>query len=68
MSIKKELLNELTEKQLKKLAESKGISFELSKVQKKFYEDWNEKEKIIDIMNDHQNLTLGDIEQFIKKS
>ena len=34
MSIKKELLNELTEKQLKQLAENKGIAFNLNKVQK----------------------------------
>ncbi len=30
MSIKKELLNELTEQQLKQLAENKGIAFNLN--------------------------------------
>jgi hypothetical protein len=39
MSIKKELLNELTENQLKELAESKGIIFTLNNIQKKYYEN-----------------------------
>ena len=47
MSIKKELLSELTVQQLKELAESKGIKFKLSEIQKNYYADWNEKNGII---------------------
>ena len=65
MSIKKELLCELTERQLKELAEYKGISFSLSKIQKKYYTGWQERDKIIDLMNDNKELTISDIEQFI---
>jgi len=67
MSIKKELLSELTEEQLKQLAEFKGIKFNLSKVQKKYYAGWDEKDKLVDIMNDHQGLTVSDIEEYIVK-
>lgn len=66
MSIKKELLQELTEKQLKNLAESKGIKFKLNKIQQKYYAEWNEKDKIVDIMGDKGNLTVREIEEFIK--
>ena len=66
MSIKKELLNELTEKQLKQLAEYKGINFDLNNVQKKYYEDWDEKDKIVDLMADHKQLTVSEIEKFIE--
>lgn len=66
MSIKKELLDELTEQQLKSLAESKGIKFKLNKIQKKYYADWDEKDKMIDIMGDKSSLTIRDIEEFIK--
>ncbi len=66
MSIKKELLHELTEQQLQELADSKGIKFTLSKIQKKYYEGWDEKEKLVDLMTDHQDLTVSDIEQFIQ--
>ena len=65
MSIKKELLKELTELELKQLAEYKGIDFSLNKVQKKYYESWDEKDKLIDLMNDHKKLTVSDIEKFI---
>ena len=65
MSIKKELLNELTEKQLKQLAEHKGIGFSLSSVQKKYYRNWDEKDKLIDLMTDHKQLTISEIEKFI---
>ena len=67
MSIKKELLSELTEEQLKQLAEFKGMTFKLTSVQRKYYEGWDEKDKLIDLMNDHQNLTVTDIENFIVK-
>jgi len=65
MSIKKELLNELTERQLKQLAEHKGIDFTLNSVQKNYYRDWDEKDKLIDLMTDHKQLTVSEIEKFI---
>jgi len=49
MSIKKELLQKLTEQQLTQLAASKGIKFKLNKTQRDYYADWEEKDKIIDI-------------------
>jgi len=64
MSIKKELLNKLSEKQLRKLAEFKGITFTLTEAQKKYYAGWDEKDKLVDLMNDYQGLTVADIEQF----
>lgn len=66
MSIKKELLNELTEKQLKELAENKGIKINLNERKKKYYADWDEKDKLADIMSDIEDLTIRDIEEFIK--
>ena len=66
MSIKKELLRELTENQLRDLAQSKGIKFKLSKIQKKYYADWDEKDKIVDLMGDKEDLSLKEIEDFIK--
>lgn len=66
MSIKKELLNELTEKQLKQLAENKGIPFNLNKVQKKYYENWDEKDKLVDIIATHNNVTVSEIEKIIQ--
>ncbi len=66
MSIKKELLNELTEKQLKELAEHKGIKVVLNQVQKKYYADWNEKDKLVDIISDRTNMSAGEIQEYIK--
>ena len=66
MSIKKELLNELTENQLKQLAESKGIAFSLNTVQKKYYENWAEKDKLVDLMSTHKLITVPEIEKFIQ--
>jgi len=66
MSIKKELLNKLTEKQLRELADDKGIKFKLSKRQKKYYLGWEEKDKIVDIMTDTADISVKDIEEFIK--
>ena len=68
MSLKKELLGELTEKQLKKLAENKGIKFSMSESQEKYYADWNEKEKLVDIMNDKEDITIKEIEDIIRNS
>lgn len=68
MSIKKEILGELTEQQLKELAESKGIKFDLSEAKKKYYAGWEEKDKLVDIMNDKENLTVKDIEEYLKIS
>ena len=66
MSIKKELLSELTLQQLKKLAESKGIKFKLSDVQKNYYAKWNEKDMIVDLMVEKEVLTVKEIEEFLK--
>lgn len=66
MSIKKELLQELTEQQLKNLAESKGIKFKLNKIQENYYADWDEKDKMVDLMGDKEDLTVKEIEEFIK--
>ena len=65
MSIKKELLNELTELQLKQLAESKGIAFNMNTVQKKYYENWAEKDKIVDMMSTNKHITVPEIEKLI---
>lgn len=66
MSIKKEMLQELTEPQLLKLAEDKGIKFKLNKTQKEYYANWDEKDKIIDLMGDKEDLTVKEIEEYIK--
>jgi len=66
MSIKKELLAELSEKQLKAFAEHKGIIFSLSNAQLKYYEGWKEKDKLVDLMNDKEDVTLKDIEEYVK--
>jgi choline kinase len=66
MSIKKELLNELTEYQLRQLAESKGIAFTLNTVQKKYYENWAEKDKLVDLMSTNRQITVPEIEKFIQ--
>jgi hypothetical protein len=59
------LLNELTEKQLKQLAENKGIDFSLNNIQKKYYENWDEKDKIVDIMTDQKHISVSEIEKLI---
>lgn len=66
MSIKKELLNELTEHQLKQLADSKGIIFKLNTVQKKYYQNWAEKDKLVDLMTTNEHITVSEIEKFIQ--
>jgi hypothetical protein len=66
MSIKKELLTELTVQQLKELADSKGIKFKLSEVQKNYYAKWNEKDMIVDLMVEKEVLSIKDIENFLK--
>lgn len=66
MSIKKELLTELTVQQLKELAESKGIKFKLSEIQKNYYAKWSEKDMIVDLMVEKEVLTIRDIEKFLK--
>ena len=66
MSIKKELLNELTKQQLEELADSKGIKFNLSKVQKRYYANWDEREKIVDLMAEKESLTVKEIEEYLK--
>jgi len=66
MSIKKELLTELTLVQLKELADSKGINFNLSEIQKNYYSKWDEKDVIVDLMVEKDGITVKDIEKFIK--
>jgi len=66
MSIKKELLNELTEIQLKAFAETKGVSFLLNKIQKNYYDGWDERDKIVDILTSNEDISVGEIEEFIK--
>jgi hypothetical protein len=66
MSIKKELLNELSEHQLKQLAESKGIIFKLNTVQKKYYQNWAEKDRLVDLMTTNEHITVSEIEKFIQ--
>jgi hypothetical protein len=66
MSIKKELLNELTEHQLKQLADSKGIIFKLNTIQKKYYQNWAEKDKLVDLMTTNEHITVSEIEKFIQ--
>jgi hypothetical protein len=65
MSLKKELLNELSEIQLKELAKSKGISLEMNTIRSKYYKDWEEKEKLVDLIGDTKDLSLSEIEKFI---
>ena len=66
MSIKKELLDELSEKQLKEFADNKSIDFSLSSSQKKYYADWTKKDRLVDIINDNLDVTVNEIEEFIK--
>ena len=66
MSIKKELLDELTEKQLRELAEHKGIKFILSDAQKRYYVDWDEREILVDVINDIEDITVREIEEYLK--
>jgi hypothetical protein len=66
MSIKKELLNELSEHQLKQLADSKGIIFKLNTVQKKYYQNWAEKDRLVDLMTTNEHITVSEIEKFIQ--
>jgi len=66
MSIKKELLNELSEHQLRQLADSKGIIFKLNMIQKKYYQNWAEKDKLVDLMTTDRHITVSEIEKFIQ--
>ena len=66
MSKKKELLNELTAQQLKELAENKGVSFSVNDTRRKYYEGWDEKDKLVDIISDQKEITVSDVEAFIK--
>jgi hypothetical protein len=67
MSIKKELLDELSEKQLRELAKSKGIKFTMNDAQKKYYAEWKEKDRLVDMMNDKEDITVKEIEEYLKK-
>ena len=66
MSLKKELLSRLSLQQLKELALQKGMTFQLNKTQDEYYTDWSEKDRIVDLMNDNRDITIKEIEAFIK--
>jgi hypothetical protein len=66
MSIKKELLSQLSLQQLKALAGKKGVSFSKNEKQEEYYAEWSEKEQIIDMMNDNNDISLKEIEDHIK--
>ena len=44
----------------------KGIKFNLSQTQKKYYDGWDEKEKMVDLMSSKEDLTVKEIEDYIK--
>lgn len=66
MSLKKELLDRLSIQQLKELALKKGITFQLNKTQHDYYTDWSEKDRMVDLMTDNREITIKEIEDFIK--
>lgn len=68
MSLKKELLSEMSLQQLKELVQKKGISFSLNETQQKYYAEWDERDRIIDLINDNKDITISEIEQHIKSS
>lgn len=68
MSIKKELLSQMSLQQLKKLAEKKGISFSLSDRQKEYYSEWTEKDRMVDMMTDKRDLSIKEIEDHIRET
>jgi hypothetical protein len=51
---------------LKQLAESKGIIFKLNTIQKKYYQNWAEKDKLVDLMTTNDHITVLEIEKFIQ--
>ena len=65
MTIKKELLNGLTESKLKELAKYKGINLELNSVKSKYYENWEEKDILVDLIADNKELSVSEVEKFI---
>lgn len=48
------------------LADYKGVKLNLSDTQKKYYAGWNEKDKLVDIMKDKGDVTVKDIENYLK--
>lgn len=54
--------------QLKELVQKKGISFSLNETQQKYYAEWDERDRIIDLINDNKDITISEIEQHIKSS
>ena len=67
MSLKKELLRQLDLNQLKKLIKEKNIGIQLNRIQKEFYANWDEKEKLVDILNDCESVKISDIEKFVSE-
>ena len=68
MSIKKELLSQLSTTQLKTLAEKKSISLSLNKTQEDYYSNWSEKDLMIDLMTDNRDISLTEIEEHLKRT
>jgi len=66
MSLKKELLSQLSLQQLKALADKKRVSFSTNEKQEKYYADWSEKDQMIDMMNDNNDISIKEIENHIK--
>jgi len=67
VSLKKELLRQLDLNQLKKLIKEKNIEIQLNRIQKEFYANWDEKEKLVDILNDCESVKISDIEKFVSE-
>jgi len=67
VSLKKELLRQLDLNQLKKLIKEKNIGIQLNRIQKEFYANWDEKEKLVDILNDCESVKISDIEKFVSE-
>lgn len=66
MSIKKELLSQLSVQQLKELAGKKRVSFSKNDKQKKYYAEWSEKDQMIDMMTDNNDISVKEIEDHIR--
>jgi hypothetical protein len=39
----------------------------MSGAQKKYYADWNEKDRLVDIMSDKEDITVGELEEYLKQ-
>ena len=41
--------------------------FKLNRIKENYYAGWDERDKIIDLMSDKEDLTVREIEEFIKQ-